>query len=669
LLDSEAAAAVAYGVDARAESSSGAPGNDDSGGGDRAIVREIEAVIANFSNEEKSAYLNAMNRRGHDSSSVPDGESPFHYFYHFRRDDGRRRDLLDAAARAVAQYWAVRRDVFGEDRYALPMDLTGDGAVAREDGAALESGAVCSLPKDRDGRSTVCFDLTKTEKDPASSSVAATADDDAARAETRRLQHLRAGFYLWHVAATENAKSAATSGMVILCCLNLSDASRLASDVPWELFGRSLPFAPPPCAIHIALLASDAPEQERRPSIDDALEALEPILSQVIGSDLEDRVYVHVCNAEDPPASLARAGLSRRHLPACIGGGRTDSDAQYWVMSRRALEMSKKVVSLRALRQEERVAYPVKHQKLNPSKRKREEPSSVDPSKPPFSSPSKPSKKKAGVWTKRRPAIDPKRHADVDHAAMALDDDSKRAYAEAKDLVPDLVKKETDPLDFFAATEPDVHKAAERLASNWTMRKELFSSRAFLPLTQTGEGALNRADLSMLSNGVILVLPADAEGRPVVYFDATKLGTEIRSPFPRLAFYMLSVACDVSAAPNRGFVIVMSLQSDSGAAQASIGDVLDVIPGQLASCHVVCYQALSDRPDLTEDHFREIAKSYFGPLPESKLHVHMDRSRPQALDRLGAHGLLPASLPKSIGGSWGVERFVEWCELRTRFEW
>jgi hypothetical protein len=678
-----AAATVAPAADAHMERSSGGPSNDENNDGscNNGVLREIDAIIAALSDEEKNAYLNAKSHRGDDSISLPASESPY-YFYYFRHGNGYR-DIRDAA-RAMALYWTVRRDVFGEDRYARSMDLTGDGAVTREDIKVFECGAAYSLPSDRDGHSVICFDLTKTGKGPAYISSATIDDGGPVISPAQQQQRHRAGFYLWHVAATENAAKSATSGLVILCCLKLSEASRLASDIMWELFGQSVHLAPPPYAIHIALLDSDLgknAEKRGRLSMDDALEAVEPVLSQVIGSDLEDRVFVHVCDTEDPPESLFRAGLSRRKLPACIGGGWTDSDARYWIMSRRALEISKKATSSKALKQEERIGVrgspasssPVKRRNLNPSKYKHKEPSSsetsVHQSKPPFSLLFTPSTKNPEEVGMRRQGIDSSRDADIDRAIMALDEDKKAVYAEAKARIPDIVKKETDPTAFFSVTQPDVDEAAARLALNWKIRKELFSNRAYLPLTQTGEGALTRTDLSALSTGVILILPADAQGRPVVYFDLAKLGSEIRDSFRRLAFYMFSVACEVSAAPDRGFMVVTSLQSESGKAQVSIGDILNVIPGLLTSCHVICYQALSERPNLPEDHFREIAKSIFGQLPESKLHVHMDGSRSQAIEKLSLHGLLPLSLPRSIGGSWGVERFVEWCELRTRFEW
>jgi len=253
--------------------------------------------------------------------------------------------------------------------------------------------------------------------------------------------------------------------------------------------------------------------------------------------------------------------------------------------------------------------------------------------------------------------------------------------------VPELVAKETDPQGFLRIADGDVERAATLLVQHWNKRQTLFGPRALLPLTQTGEGALNRGDLTALSSGVIVILPNDRLGRSVVFYDCSKAADSHRDALRRVAFYMLTVASEVSAAPNRGIVLVIGLDDGqaggqglaaAGAAAAaatttkgSLADLLEVIPSTIEAVHVVCFPVLSRDPDVPRAQFEQTARSAVGTstVPDGRLYVHMDRSRSEALEKLYKYHLTAACLPKSVGGNWGIERFVEWCELRTRYEW
>jgi hypothetical protein len=573
----------------------------------------VSAFIGTLPSEDKEAYVAATLQ---DAELVKRESDPALFT---RLHSG----SLPDAARAMALYWKERRAAFSSERFALRMDLSGVGAMSVQDAKAVESGgAVSRLPNDREGRAALWFDLFKLQS-------------------VSRESRLRAYFFLLHCALSDASVDTA-KGYAIMCCMDASHGE-LLTELPVKTLEKIL--ATPPSAIHIVLRLDGS-----GPSTDEVLEALEPSLAQVADGDLEDRLFFHVCRdakKKGPPKSLLAAGFQAKDLPACVGGAHWSSSLE--VDLSRAEHLS----------DEDPDSPSAKRQKLTGAAK---EPTS----KAPFASLSRSSKKNA------RKGVGPNRDAEIDGAAMAVAEDERRAYLEAKKTVPHLIKKETPPMDFLVATQNDVNQAAARLVENWRKRKDLFGSRAFHPLTQTGEGALNRPDLTALSTGVFLVLPVDSQGRAVLYFDCAKIGDSTRDSLRRLAFYMLSVACEVSASPDWGIVVLISLQASQDSSshfKVCFRDILEAMPGQVVACHVVCFQALQQNPNIPQDQLRAVAEAYFGSLTGSKLFVHMDRTRSQALEMLRMHGLSRHSLPKSIGGSWGVERFVEWCELRTRFEW
>jgi len=69
--------------------------------------------------------------------------------------------------------------------------------------------------------------------------------------------------------------------------------------------------------------------------------------------------------------------------------------------------------------------------------------------------------------------------------------------------------------------------AAQRLVSYWKFRRDLFGEKFWLlPMTQVGAMA---DDLDTLAKGLVLVLPNDAKGRAVFFFDRTAMKPEIAS--------------------------------------------------------------------------------------------------------------------------------------------
>lgn len=121
--------------------------------------------------------------------------------------------------------------------------------------------------------------------------------------------------------------------------------------------------------------------------------------------------------------------------------------------------------------------------------------------------------------------------AQLDEAVDMLPTSAKADYLRALATAPDVVEKETNPLEFLRVEEWDPWKAAKRLTSYWTLRRKAFGEhRAFLPiLDTTGEGALSNGALQELKRGVWIPSPKkDENGRAVLYYDRPKINQMTR---------------------------------------------------------------------------------------------------------------------------------------------
>ena len=118
----------------------------------------------------------------------------------------------------------------------------------------------------------------------------------------------------------------------------------------------------------------------------------------------------------------------------------------------------------------------------------------------------------------------------------------KQAYEQACRICSDIVRHETPFVRFWRYCNGNAWQAAERLVQYWHDRLWLFGpERAFLPMTQTGSGALSPDDCIALQAGHIVWLPAVSTrtGQDVVFCDRTRcLSTASRTQRLRCLFYM-----------------------------------------------------------------------------------------------------------------------------------
>jgi hypothetical protein len=73
-----------------------------------------------------------------------------------------------AAARRLANYWMKRKEVF-EERAFLPINLSDNGPMTRDDVKLLQTGFCVNLPRDEKNRTVIYIDISKRPPETAPS--------------------------------------------------------------------------------------------------------------------------------------------------------------------------------------------------------------------------------------------------------------------------------------------------------------------------------------------------------------------------------------------------------------------------------------------------------------------------------------------------------------------
>ena len=151
----------------------------------------------------------------------------------------------------------------------------------------------------------------------------------------------------------------------------------------------------------------------------------------------------------------------------------------------------------------------------------------------------------------------------IEEYMAKLDPRETAAFVEAQKVAPELIMKESNPRRFLSLEQNRRMRAVRRLARYWAERKLIFGKRAFLPLDQTGEGALSKDDIVVLNSGFLSVLRNDEQNVPVGILDGSRAVPQQIETALRIMFYVGSILCeyDVSNSMTCRFVLVASVLS------------------------------------------------------------------------------------------------------------
>ena len=254
------------------------------------------------------------------------------------------------------------------------------------------------------------------------------------------------------------------------------------------------------------------------------------------------------------------------------------------------------------------------------------------------------------------------KHA-VKKALSTLPPEETAAYRTALEKAPSEVNKQEVGADLFLRTEYfNARLAAKRLARYWQLRADTFGPKQFLPLHQTGEGALGRKEINVLREGSICLLPHDAEEHPVVSIEPSHVldgKKSLQEGRDRCLFYMFSLLTENANAQSDGCVALLRLTDPQASSYVDIGlveSLAHALPLRMKAIHLLT------NGDAFPDTIKE--KVSFA----QSVHVHRADNGLQLGALLEPFGLKKSGLPKSLHGCWGQEKFHQWLEIRTRME-
>lgn len=269
---------------------------------------------------------------------------------------------------------------------------------------------------------------------------------------------------------------------------------------------------------------------------------------------------------------------------------------------------------------------------------------------------------------------------------MALDRDLRREYEQAMAAVPDLVRLESNAQHFLETEHGNAPQAAQRLALYWKYRKQIFGpDRWLLPLTCTGNGALDMQDIAVLRTGYMVNLARPPQGPPLILIDMSRLPIhcEVGAIETRLTYYGAAVhysshSPSSSAARQTG-ISLLHLVSSKKRPPVNL-DLLNwrivrtAMPFRVKDVTVL--QAFEDgREILLENNANQQAAVVnfrsgggggsgggFLPQPVAGRSVH------ETLQLMNARGVERSCLPRFMGGTYDYSVFSDWIRMRMSLE-
>ena len=233
-------------------------------------------------------------------------ESPIIHFLRAEDFDPQR------AAVRLAGYWKTRKLLFGVDRWLLPLNQTGNGALDDRDIECLRSGHIVLLPRNEPLGPVVLIDNSKLSF-------------------TAEFSSTRCIFYFAHVFA--HAFSC-HDGMTVIYVV--SSAPRHSPSLQKEVYTFSLSL---PLRFKQMLVA-----QSYEPGKDILIEFFADQQEWVVTSLLGPGVVLPRVASNSVHGTLklleSNHGVSREFLPACLGGTYREEDFLSWIGARLSVELT-----------------------------------------------------------------------------------------------------------------------------------------------------------------------------------------------------------------------------------------------------------------------------------------------------------------------------------------
>jgi hypothetical protein len=278
---------------------------------DESIFKEFYNALGALEPEEKDAFLEASHR----VPNLVETESPPIDFLRAEQFNSW------AAAERCINYWELRVWLFGE-RAWLPMTSTGNGCLDEADCTLLETGFCTLLPEgtDRSGRGVLCFQVFER------------------KLEYHRMAIVRVIFYLMSIA--HERKSVQKNGLVIIADVNNYTTSR---------FDRKFI----KCVAYLFMgyhpATTKAYHMCAPPGKKSCFLLVLPFIRYFQTRHIRQRFLVHTGTAPEVAMDLEQYGINTERLPLCLGGKTTMESFCKFLEERRAIEMEREAIFVRAM--------------------------------------------------------------------------------------------------------------------------------------------------------------------------------------------------------------------------------------------------------------------------------------------------------------------------------
>lgn len=259
--------------------------------------------------------------------------------------------------------------------------------------------------------------------------------------------------------------------------------------------------------------------------------------------------------------------------------------------------------------------------------------------------------------------------SEMGDAISMLPYDEKEALLEIRENIPELAAKEAPPLRYLRFENYNTWAAAQRLATYWKVRKQVFGERWQLPMDSTGEGTLTRDEVVLFSSGYLAILPYDKRGRSVVCYDPSRRSEHSLEMRNRVGFYLWSVVAENPISQQEGakcLIVQRTTKSDPDA-QKAMFVVFESLPIRYESVHIMNCPYDFEKTTFLES-LVPIMLRCLGVVAK-RCTVHVASTKEELVEKLSKFDILPEGIPECLGGSWSYDLFSHWIELRTRYEW
>lgn len=257
----------------------------------------------------------------------------------------------------------------------------------------------------------------------------------------------------------------------------------------------------------------------------------------------------------------------------------------------------------------------------------------------------------------------------VHQAILLLPDEEKAAFVEAFTKARALVLRESNPVKYYHLENGNEHAAAQRLASFWTVRKNIFKGRFLLPMLLTGKGALTETDIETLKTGYLKLIQTGS--RQVCIFNADPKGPLLQGPDApmrksRCMFYVLCVASQ-SDAPFTMIRLSHDAQWEKTRAM-QIWKLILSAPLTKMDGFLALFAPPAGAKRMFEQVLTPLFEDFFAKnqVIPGGVHCKIGESAEELASFVTKKlGITRESLPISLGGSWSDQCFKEWFEDRV----